>query len=156
MDFNAEMYDSQVWKKAGDLLPKRDFYPSKLETWRIYSSWKFLPRWNTMSRVTRTWAAKQEILDRKKRDCITPAFTTKTTAAGITAQAGRIQEGAEKSQRMTAALEKMPWSRAARMQPVRWRKEKVMGDLVLANKSLYTGDGNAITNSPLWFSSCKY
>lgn len=109
-----------------------------------------------VSRVTRTWAAKQEILSRKKRDCIIPAFTTKTTAAGITAWAGRIWEWAEKCQRMTAALEKMPWSRAARMQPVRWVKEKVMGDLVLADKSLYTGDGNAVINSSLWFSSCKY
>ena len=75
-------------------------------------------------------------IKQKKGGCIIPAFSTKTTAAGITAWAGRSQEGAEKSQRMTAALEKMPWSKAARMQPVRWIKEVVMGDLVMACKSL--------------------
>lgn len=75
-------------------------------------------------------------IKQEKGGCITPAFSTKTTAAGITAWAGRSREGAEKSQRMTAALEKMPWSRAARMQPIRWMKEKVMGDLVMAYKDL--------------------
>jgi len=75
-------------------------------------------------------------IKQEKGHCIIPAFSTKTTAAGITAWAGRSQEGAEKSQRMTAALERMPWSRAARAQPVCWMKEKVMGDLVMAYKSL--------------------
>lgn len=55
-----------------------------------------------------------------------------STAAGITAWAERSEESDEKSQRMTVALERMPWSRAARTQPVRW---KVMGDLVMAHKS---------------------
>lgn len=47
-----------------------------------------------------------------------PAFSTKKTAAGITAWARRSREGAEKSQRMTAALKNMPWRRVAMMQPV--------------------------------------
>lgn len=44
-----------------------------------------------------------------------PAFSTKKTAAGITAWAGRSWEGAEKSQRMTAALKKILWRRIAKM-----------------------------------------
>lgn len=57
-------------------------------------------------------------IKQEKGGCIIPAFSTKTTAAGIIAWAGRGREGAEKSQRMTAALEKVPWSRASRTQPV--------------------------------------
>lgn len=79
----------------------------------------------------KTGSIKQE-----KGGCVIPAFSTKTTTPGITAWAWGIQESAEKSQRMTAALEKMPWSRTARTQPIRWMKEKVMGDLVMAYKSL--------------------
>lgn len=75
-------------------------------------------------------------IKQEKGGCIIPAFSTKTTAAGIIAWAGRGREGAEKSQRMTAALEKVPWSRAARTQPVWWMKKKVVGDLVMAQKSL--------------------
>lgn len=79
---------------------------------------------------------KTRNIKQEKGGRIIPAFSTKTTAAGITAWAGRSREGAEKSQRMTTALEKMPWSRAARTQPSRWMKEKVMGDLVMAYKNL--------------------
>lgn len=50
--------------------------------------------------------------------------------------AGRSQKAAEKSQRMTAALEKMPWIRAAGTQAVCWAKAKGMGSLVMACKSL--------------------
>lgn len=58
---------------------------------------------------------KTGTIKQEKGGCIMPAFSTNKTAAGITAWAGRSQEGAEKSQRMTAALKKMPWRRVVLM-----------------------------------------
>lgn len=58
---------------------------------------------------------KTGTIKQEKGGCIMPAFSAKKTAAGIMAWAGRSREGAEKSQRMTAALKKMPWRRVAMM-----------------------------------------
>lgn len=69
---------------------------------------------------------------------------------------GRSQGSAEKSQGMTAALEKMPWSRAARTQSIDWMKQTVMSDLVMVWKSLTHGDSNATVNGSLQFSIYKY
>lgn len=112
-------------------LPKQAWNPER--TWR---SWIYVPVWNIVSRVIRSRAVQTGNMKQEKGGCIIPAFHTETTALGITAcrpgavsWAGRSREGAEKRQRMTAALEKMPCFRAARIQPARWMEEKVTGDL---------------------------
>lgn len=66
MYFNAEMNDSAVAERRSPPT-RKGFLPKQgrnLErTWR---SWKYLPEWNTVSRVIRSWAAKQELLNRKR------------------------------------------------------------------------------------------
>lgn len=63
-------------------------------------------------------SCKTGTIKQEKGGCIMPAFSTKKTAAGIIAWARRSQEGAEKCQKMTATLKKMPWRKVATMYPV--------------------------------------
>lgn len=65
MYFNAEIYDSAVAESS--LPTRRGFLPKQARNLeRTWKSWKYLPKWNTVSRVTRSWAAKQELWNRKR------------------------------------------------------------------------------------------